>query len=118
MNNPIQLLANRCADANTVQLTYRNLPVEQIVSGKPIVGTAELGSLGDCHIGVWEISPGVTTDIEVDEFFIVLSGCASVTFSDGSPAMKLKAGSIGHLSAGTATTWYVSETLRKVYLAA
>lgn len=117
MNHPIKLLANQCADANCVQLAYRNVPAELTVSGKPVVGTAELGSLGDCHIGVWEISPGVTTDVEVDEFFIVLSGCASVTFSDGSPVMNLRAGSIGHLSAGTATTWHVTETLRKVYLA-
>lgn len=117
MNSPFKLLANHCADANVVQLAYRNVPAELIVSGHPVVGTAELCNIGACRVGVWQMSPGVSTDVEVDEFFIILSGCATVTFSDGSPAMNLKAGSIGHLSAGTATTWYVTETLRKVYLA-
>lgn len=117
MSNPKLLLANHCADAGAIQLDYRTLATDQIVSGNPRVGTAELGELGECAIGVWEITPGVSTDTEIDEFFIVLSGRATVTFADGTPAMDLKAGTVGHLKAGTATTWTVTETLRKVYLA-
>lgn len=117
MSNSLTLLANRCADAAAVPLTYRDLPADQIISGTARVGTAELGQLAECNIGIWEMSPSVTTDIEADEFFIVLSGAGTVTFADGSPAMQLKPGTIGHLSAGTATTWSVTETLRKVYLA-
>ncbi len=117
MSTPFALLANRCVDASSVQLAYRNLPPEQTISGQPRVGTAELGQLGACSIGVWEMSPSVSTDIEVDEFFIVLSGRATVTFADGSPALHLQPGTLGHLAEGTATTWSVTETLRKIYLA-
>jgi len=113
----LQLLANQCVDATEAQLDYRSLPPDQIISGIPRVGTAELGQLGDVSIGVWEMSPSVTTDVEVDEFFIVLSGRATVTFADGSPELDLKPGSVGHLCAGTATVWSVTETLRKVYVA-
>lgn len=116
MNN-LLLLANRCTDATQVQLEYRTLPPEQIISGAPQVGTAELGQLGETSIGVWEMSPSVTTDVEVDEFFIVLSGRATVAFADGTPDLYLQPGTVGHLAAGTATTWSVTETLRKIYIA-
>jgi len=117
VNNLLPLLANRCVDAAAVQLEYRSLPESQIISGTPQVGTAELGQLGEVSIGVWEMSPSVTSDVEVDEFFIVLSGRATVAFADGSPELQLKPGTVGHLSAGTATVWSVTETLRKVYVA-
>jgi len=117
MNPPLTLLANSCADAAALALDYADIPAAQIISGNPRVGTATLGELGECAIGVWEISPGVSTDIEAEEFFIVLSGQATVEFSDDRPALRLHAGSVGHLAAGTATIWTVSETLRKVYVA-
>jgi uncharacterized cupin superfamily protein len=116
MTHPFSLLANHCVDAAVVALEYRDLPAEQTVSGRPRVGSAELGQLGECAIGVWEISPSVSTDVEADEFFIVLSGAATVAFADGSPPLHLEPGSIGRLAAGSATTWTVTKTLRKVYV--
>lgn len=117
MSDPFRLLANHCIDAATLELAYKALPAAQTVHGIARVGTAELGALGGCTIGVWEMSPSVSTDVEVDEFFIVLSGRATVAFADGRAPLHLKAGSVGHLAAGAATTWTVTETLRKVYLA-
>ena len=38
-----------------------------------------LGNTGDREIGIWEVDPGVTTDIEVDEVFIVLNGSATIS---------------------------------------
>lgn len=116
MDSPVALMANRVVDGATVALQVRALPAEQTLSGAARVGTAELGRLGDCNIGVWEISPSVSTDVEADEFFVVLAGRATVSFADGRPPLHLQAGSIGRLAAGTATTWTVTETLRKVYL--
>ena len=118
MNNLTQLLANHCTDALAAELSYGDLAIDQIVSGNPRVGTAELGELGDCAVGIWEHTAGVSTDTEVDEFFIILAGRGSVTFADGTPAMELKAGTVGHLKAGTETTWTITETLRKIYVAA
>jgi uncharacterized cupin superfamily protein len=116
MAHPISLLASRCVDNAAVALEYRDLPLEQTISGRPRLGSAELGTLGGCTIGVWEISPSTSTDVEADEFFVVLSGAATVAFADGSPSLHLKAGSIARLAAGSATTWTVTETLRKVYV--
>jgi uncharacterized cupin superfamily protein len=117
MNDAYQQLTNYALQAGSLTLAYASPPLNKIISGTPRVGAAVLGTLGSCQIGVWEISPSVTRDIEVDEFFIVLSGAAMVSFDDGSPAMLLKAGSVGRLTQGTATTWTVTETLRKIYVA-
>ena len=68
-------------------------------------------------IGVWEHTPGVSTDVEADEVFVVLSGSATVSFDD--PALEpieLRAGSVARLTAGMRTVWTVRETLRKVYI--
>jgi len=117
MNSPMTLFANHCTDAVTLRLENVDVPSNQVVSGNPRVGMTQLGQLGERAIGIWEISPGISTDIESEEFFIVLFGQATVAFSDGRPPMRLHAGCVGHLAAGTETTWTVTETLRKVYLA-
>ena len=47
----------------------------------------------------------------------MLSGRATVAFADGTPPLQLQPGSIARLAAGSATTWTVTETLRKLYIA-
>ena len=105
----VSLLANACVEGAAVSLDHRDLPLARIVSGSPRVASAELGRLGDRAFGVWEHTVGASTDIEVDEFFIVLSGAARVDFDDGSRPLLLHAGS--------ATTWTVTATLRKIHMA-
>jgi uncharacterized cupin superfamily protein len=103
-------------DANRVELRLNELPAAQVVSGEPRSGAVELGTLGGCAVGIWEITPGVSTDVEADELFVVLSGRAVVEFDDGSAALQLQPGSIARLRGGSRTRWTVSETLRKVYI--
>jgi uncharacterized cupin superfamily protein len=117
MTTFFDLAANLVVQAEAVTLDHTSLPSSKIVAGQPRLGTAVLGAIGDYAIGVWEITPSVTTDIEVDEFFIVVSGSATVSFDDGSHPLRLRAGSVGRLAQGTATTWTVTETLRKIYIA-
>jgi len=62
------------------------------------------------------MSPGVATDTEVDEVFIVLSGRGEVCFDDGE-VVELRPGVVVRLRAGEHTVWTVSESLRKVYIA-
>jgi hypothetical protein len=76
-----------------------------------------LGNTGDREIGIWEVDPGVTTDIEVDEVFIVLNGSATISV-DGHVDVNIGPGDVVHLTEGTHTTWKVHERLRKVYLIA
>jgi uncharacterized cupin superfamily protein len=64
--------------------------------------------------GVWEITPGVVSDVEEDELFVVVRGRATVEV-EGGEAFELAPGVLGVLERGQRTTWTVHETLRKAY---
>ena len=92
------------------------VPVEPstVLRGDPRVGSRALAAVAGAEVGVWEMTPGTATDVEVDEVFVVLSGSASVELEDGS-VLELRPSSTVRLRAGERTTWTVHETLRKVY---
>ena len=77
---------------------------------------APLTTLGDAEIGLWGMEPGTDHDTETDEVFVVLAGRGTVTFEDGE-RIDLAPGVAVRLRAGERTTWAVTETLRKVYVA-
>ena len=87
----------------------------QIIAGAPQTGSLDLDE--DLGIGVWEMTPGAMSDIEVDEVFVVIAGDATVEFIDPAlPTIELRAGAVVALTAGMRTIWTVRETLRKIYL--
>lgn len=92
------------------------LDADAPVSGEPATSTRPLGSIGGVDVGAWQIEPGVATDTEVDEMFVVLSGHGVVEFEDGS-TIDLAPGVVVHLRAGDRTRWSITEPLRKVYVA-
>ena len=101
-------------DAAALVPAMTPVPADQVVAGAPATGLVELTDT----IGVWEHTPGTSTDVEVDEVFVVLSGSATVSFEEPAlPAIELRPGSIVQLTAGMRTVWTVRETLRKVYIA-
>ena len=73
--------------------------------------------VGVVEVGVWEMTPGTATDVEVDEVFVVLAGSATVSFDDDGEQVELAPGSVVRLRAGERTTWVVRETIRKIYVA-
>ena len=77
---------------------------------------APLTTLGGLEIGLWEMGPGVDHDTEVDEVFVVLSGRGRIDFEDGT-SIELTPGVAVRLHAGDRTTWTVTQSLRKVYVA-
>ncbi|MBC2932558.1 cupin domain-containing protein [Nocardioides sp. zg-1228] len=87
-----------------------------VLAGAPAAGSRALAAVSGVEVGVWEMTPGTATDVEVDEVFVVLSGAASVTFDDGEQ-VELGPGSVVRLRAGEHTTWVVHETIRKIYVA-
>lgn len=101
--------------AAALELSHEPLPDDQVVAGAPTTGVAVLLETDELEIGVWEMTPGTATDVEVDEVFIVLSGDATVTGVAAEP-LDLGPGSVVRLSAGMATEWVVRATLRKVYV--
>ena len=78
--------------------------------------TLPLGEVGETEVGVWSMEPGTEHDTETDEVFVVLAGQGTVTFDDGE-VVELRPGVAVRLRAGEHTTWAVSETIRKVYVA-
>jgi uncharacterized cupin superfamily protein len=104
-------------EASSLPLEYGPVPADQVVSGSPTTGIAELGEFDGHAFGVWEMTPGAMSDTEDDEFFVVLFGAATVEFVDEGRTVSLVAGSIMTLTAGARTVWTVMETLRKVWVA-
>lgn len=110
------LAANTALRAMDLVLVHEDVAPDQRIDGVSTVGAVALCGPHGTTVGVWEITPGVSRDVETDEVFVVLAGQAVVSFGDGTPDLVLAPGSVGRLAAGTPTVWRVSETLRKVYL--
>ncbi|OKI99151.1 cupin domain-containing protein [Kitasatospora sp. CB01950] len=98
------------------ELEPEPLDPEQIVSGTPeVTGKVVWESADGRQIrGIWQITPGVVTDTEADEMFVVLSGRATIAFDHGA-VLEVGPGDLTVLREGDRTTWTVHETLRKVY---
>ncbi|QNP66886.1 cupin domain-containing protein [Streptomyces genisteinicus] len=99
-----------------VALDPEPLESGQILSGDPEVSGKVILESGDGRRvrGIWQITPGVVTDVEADEVFVVLSGSATIAV-EGGPTFDVGPGDLAVLRAGDRTTWTVHETLRKVY---
>lgn len=101
--------------ASQVALDPDPLDPSQIVSGESAVSTLPILDSEALAVGVWQHTTGVSTDVEVDEIFVVLSGRASIEVKDG-PVLDVGPGDVGVLEAGAETTWTVHEDLRKIYV--
>ncbi|MGZ0711833.1 cupin domain-containing protein (plasmid) [Coraliomargarita sp. W4R53] len=113
------LTTGMLVDAAALALEHEPVPAEQVVAGSPTTASVALDESDAVEIGVWEMSVGAMSDVEADEYYIVLSGSCTVAFTDPALAsIELKPGSVGKLSAGMHTIWTVHETLRKIYIAA
>lgn len=92
------------------------VPFSDTVEGSPRQGVKELGPIGGCDTGIWELRGGTVTDTESDEVFVVLSGGASIEMLDEGRTVEVKAGDVMRLTAGTRTKWTVPDHIRKVYV--
>ena len=103
-------------DIAAAALQPGELPPDQILEGRPEISEAVLWSSPDGRVvtGIWQITPGVVTDVEADETFVVHAGRATVEIQDG-PTLHLEPGVVGVLRAGDRTVWRIHETLRKVF---
>ena len=107
---------NTAVHAATVDLSRQHVPADPAVTDGAKTGTLALADFDGLEVGIWEMTPGAMTDVEVEELFIVLSGSATIEFADGSPTLEVGAGDVVRLAAGAETLWTVTETLRKIYL--
>ncbi|MGW6855349.1 cupin domain-containing protein [Streptomyces xanthophaeus] len=103
-------------DFPDAELETEELDPEQVVSGAPVVTGKLLWESPDGKQlrGIWQITPGVVTDTEADELFVVVSGRATIEV-EGGATLEVGPGSACVLREGDRTTWTVHETLRKAY---
>jgi len=101
--------------ALTQSLTPDRLDPSQIISAKPQVSVHVIVDDDHLGIGIWEHTSGASSDVEVDEVFVVLAGRATIEVAGG-PTLSVGAGDVGVLEAGAATTWTVHEDLRKIFI--
>lgn len=104
-------------DAAAVEVAHEPLPDEQVVQGRVTTGVTELSGTRNLEVGVWEHSVGVSTDVEQDEVFVVISGRGRVLV-EGGEVLQLAPGVVGRLLSGQRTRWEVQEPLRKVWVMA
>ena len=100
--------------AAALTVEHSPIPTDQVVEGSPTAGFTVLVE-GTPEIGVWEHTPGISTDVEADELFVVLNGDATLEI-EGHKPLDLVPGAVVRLAAGMRTTWTVRETLRKLYV--
>jgi uncharacterized protein len=105
----------RVIRAADLALGWTPVDPAQVVSGDPRIGSAEVAIVPGIEVGLWSHTPGVSTDMEADEVFVVLTGRASIEFADGT-VLEVGPGDIGILPPGAQTTWTIHEELRKVYV--
>lgn len=98
------------------ELEVEELDPAQVVSGEPVVTGRVLWEAEDGSQvrGIWQITPGVVTDVEANELFVVVSGRATIEV-EGGTTLEVGPGSACVLREGDKTTWTVHETLRKAY---
>jgi uncharacterized cupin superfamily protein len=106
---------NQAFDAVSAELRYTDLPKEKCPQGPVATGVTMLAATEALEVGVWEHPVGTSIDVETDEVFVVVSGSGRVVLEDGR-VLDLVPGTVGVLTAGTATTWEIDEPLRKVWV--
>jgi len=105
----------RVVHAAALEVPLEPVPPEKAVAGTPRAGVAQVPGVGGLAVGVWEHTAGVSTDVEVDEVFVVLRGRATVEV-EGGAILELGPGDLCVLEAGAKTRWTVHEDLRKVFV--
>jgi uncharacterized cupin superfamily protein len=103
--------------ALAVDIPLEPVSLEDVLDGEPSTGAVVLGEFAGREFGVWEMTPGSISDVENDEFFVVVAGAGSVEFLDDEVVVQLVPGSVLTLAAGARTIWSVTQTLRKVWMA-
>ena len=106
---------NSVFDAPAAPLRFTDLPPDKCPAGPLATGVQMLAATDDLEVGVWEHPAGVSTDVETDEVFVVLSGSGRVVLEDGT-VLPLRPGTVGVLAAGTRTRWEIDAPLRKVWV--
>lgn len=100
----------------TDQLRPDPLDPSDVVSGSPEAFDLVLATDEDAGetCGFWSITPGIVTDIEVEEKSLIMKGRATVDFGNGR-TQTVGPGDVLVFEGGEKTTWTVEETIFKAF---
>jgi len=99
----------------TDTLEPEELDLEQVKFGNPKTSALTLAESKDgAEAGLWRCTPGVVTDTEVHESFLVITGKGTLDFEDGR-SIDLEPGVTVTFEGGEKTTWTVKETILKAF---
>lgn len=103
---------------NAVDAVLVHTPVDptQVVEGSPTTGETVLCELSGAAVGVWEMTAGAMSDVEVEEVSVVVAGSASVQLVDEGRVLAVGVGDVIRFAGGERTIWRVSDRVRKVYV--
>lgn len=108
---------SKASESSAVNLEYSSIDPSKVVSPAAGIttGFAVIGETDKLKTGVWSHPVGVSTDVEVDEVFVVLEGRGRVILKDGR-ILQLQPGVVGTLIAGEETRWEIDEPLKKIWI--
>lgn len=112
----IHVMTSRVIATPATVVDHEPVDHEQVISGRPTTGVLEMSETG-LPCGLWEHSTGTSSDVEVDEVFVVLSGRARIEI-EGQDSLSVGPGDVVHLDAGARTVWHVLEPMRKFWVTA
>lgn len=101
-----------------LHMTHEEASEIDIADGKPTVAVTPMENIGECAVGIWEMTPGALKFVEQNELIVVLSGKGRVEFVDEGHNISIQAGSLIQVREGQRTVWHITKTLRKVYITA
>lgn len=103
-------------DLTAVDVTAKDSFPGVVVAGEPVLSTRTVWTSEDGlqSRGVFEATPGTFTwSFDWHEFFVVLSGRATVETAEGT--FTLTPGTVGGFQPGDETRWTIEETFRKAF---
>jgi uncharacterized protein len=115
MSSPVTLEVPLAVEISSATLRPdREFPGE-VLAGDPEMSVQVIWESADGQQsrGIWEVRPGKFTWLfDVDDFFVVVSGRATVELDDGG-VLEMVPGTVAIFKPGDQTTWTVHETIRK-----
>lgn len=102
-------------DQNVTPYTIDN--PDRVVAGTPTVSANRFWASADGDVvhGIWEMTEGTINGFDRDETFVVVSGSATLEFTNRNEVAELTPGSVCVLHKGDPVSITVHSTLRKVY---
>ena len=81
-------MSSSCVDINTITLEHEPVDADHLPADAgatvPTTGYQRFEGTDKLNVGIWEHSVGVSTDTEVDEVFVIISGKGRIVLKDGS----------------------------------